>query len=165
MPERRGAVFTVLLPVGAVEAKGTDAVPSWKPTASERSILVVDDEAEIREALSEILTGAKHRVVTARSGREALERMAAEHYDLVLTDIRMPGLDGRALYQEIERRWPGQGGRVVFVTGDTLASSLREFVFESGRPVIEKPFLPSEVRRIVAELASEFDQTIAGRRK
>ncbi len=164
-PSDGGAVFTVLLPVGAVEAKGTDAVPSWKPTASERSILVVDDEAEIREALSEILTGAKHRVVTARSGREALERMAAEHYDLVLTDIRMPGLDGRALYQEIERRWPGQGGRVVFVTGDTLASSLREFVFESGRPVIEKPFLPSEVRRIVAELASEFDQTIAGRRK
>ena len=80
--------------------------------------------------------------------------MAAETYDVVLTDIRMPDLDGRALYQEIERRWPGKGGRVVFVTGDTLASALREFVSQSGRPVIEKPFLPSEVRRIVAELAT-----------
>ena len=123
--------------------------------AGQRTILVVDDEAEIRETLAEILTGARHRVVTASSGREALERMAAEHYDVILTDIRMPDLDGRALYQEIEQRWPGQAGRVVFVTGDTLASALREFVSESGRPVIEKPFLPSEVRRVVAELAMD----------
>jgi two-component system NtrC family sensor kinase len=120
---------------------------------------VVDDEAEIREALAEILTGAQHRVVTASSGREALERMAAEHYDVILTDIRMPDLDGRALYEEIERRWPGRAGRVVFVTGDTLASALREFVSESGRPVIEKPFLPGEVRRVVAELATDGEVT------
>lgn len=73
---------------------------------------------------------------------------------MILTDMRMPDLDGRALYQEIEQRWPGHGGRVVFVTGDTLASALREFVSKSGRPVIEKPFLPGEVRRVVSELAS-----------
>ena len=79
--------------------------------------------------------------------------MAAEHYDVILTDIRMPDLDGRALYEAIEQRWPGQAGRIVFVTGDTLASALREFVSESGRPVIEKPFLPSEVRRVVSEVA------------
>jgi hypothetical protein len=48
---------------------------------------------------------------------------------------------------------------VVFVTGDTLASAMREFVCESGRPVIEKPFLPSEVRRVVAELALAGQET------
>lgn len=153
-PADGGAVFTVTLPVGAVETSGADAGTSWKPSASHRTILVVDDEPGIREALAEILTGARHRVVTASSGREALERMAAERYDVILTDIRMPDLDGRALYREIEKRWPGQVGRVVFVTGDTLASGLREFVSASGRPVIEKPFLPGEVRRIVAELAA-----------
>ena len=116
--------------------------PRQRARASARSS-IVDDEAEIRETLAEILTSARHRVVTASSGREALERMAAERYDVILTDIRMPDLDGRALYQEIERRWPGQAARVVFVTGDTLASALREFVSESGRPVIEKPFLPA----------------------
>ena len=79
--------------------------------------------------------------------------MATERYDVILTDIRMPDLDGRALYQEITRRWPARAGTVIFVTGDTLASSMRDFVCESGRPVIEKPFLPGEVRRIVAELA------------
>lgn len=156
-PIEGGAVFTIELPVGAVDATSNDAEASWKGSASQRSILIVDDEAEIRETLSEILTGARHRVVTVNSGREALERMATEHYDVILTDIRMPDLDGRALYQEIERRWPGHAGRVVFVTGDTLASALPQFVSDSGRPVIEKPFLPSEVRRVVAELAMESD--------
>jgi two-component system NtrC family sensor kinase len=156
-PIEGGAVFTIALPVGAVDAAGAAAGPSGKASTSQRTILVVDDEAEIREALAEILTGAQHRVVTASSGREALARMAAEHYDVILTDIRMPDLDGRALYEEIERRWPGRAGRVVFVTGDTLASALRGFVSESGRPVIEKPFLPSEVRRVVAELATDSE--------
>jgi len=160
-PADGGAVFTITLPVGAVETSGADSEASWNPSASHRSILVVDDEPDIREALAEILTGARHRVVTASSGREALERMAAERYDVILTDIRMPDLDGRALYREIERRWPNQVGRVVFVTGDTLASGLREFVSGSGRPVIEKPFLPGEVRRIVAELAASDQATPA----
>ncbi|HEY6239499.1 MAG TPA: response regulator, partial [Burkholderiales bacterium] len=113
----------------------------------------------IRETLAEILSGAQHNVATASSGREALERMAAEHYDVILTDIRMPDLDGRALYREIERRWPERAGRVVFVTGDTLASTLREFAAESGRPVIEKPFLPSDVRRVVAEMAMNGERS------
>ena len=83
--------------------------------------------------------------------------MAVEYYDVILTDVRMPDLDGRALYAQIEQRWPRQAARVVFVTGDTLASELREFVRNSGRRVIEKPFLPSEVRRIVAELAADAE--------
>ena len=153
-PVEGGAVFTITLPVGAVEAAACRCGHPGRRGASQRAILIVDDEAEIRETLAEILTGARHRVATVGSGREALERMAAEHYDVILTDIRMPDLDGRALYQEIERRWPGQAGRVVFVTGDTLTSALREFVAESGRPVIEKPFLPSDVRRVVAELVT-----------
>lgn len=157
-PVEGGAVFTIALPVGAVDASDDDTVPSWKANASRRTILVVDDEAEIREVLAGILTGARHRVVTADSGREALERLSKEHYDVILTDIRMPDIDGCALYREIERRWPAQATRVIFVTGDTLASALREFVSQSGRPVIEKPFLPSDVRRIVAELAMDGER-------
>jgi PAS domain S-box-containing protein len=153
-PIEGGAVFTIALPVGAVDATIVEAGSSPRASARSHTILVVDDEAEIRETLAAILTGARHRVVTAGSGREALERMAAQHYDVILTDIRMPDIDGRALYQEIAQRWPTRAACVVFVTGDTLATTLREFVSESGRPVIEKPFLPSEVRRIVAELAA-----------
>jgi two-component system NtrC family sensor kinase len=150
-PKTGGAVFEIALPVTEV---GLDAPssPAVASTASGRAVLVVDDEAEIRDTLRDILAGARHHVECACSGREALALLAARHYDVILTDIRMPDLDGRALYQEIEARWPAKVARVVFVTGDTLASALRDFVAESGRPVIEKPFLPGEVRRVVAEL-------------
>jgi two-component system NtrC family sensor kinase len=151
-PNGGGAVFTITLPVGCTTSDKEAPKLAEPSEPTRRSVLVIDDEPEIRDALFEILTDARHRVVTASSGREALERIAAERYDAILTDIRMPDLDGRALYLEIQRRWPIQAGRVVFVTGDTLASTLREFVSSSGRPVIEKPFLPNEVRRVVAEL-------------
>jgi two-component system NtrC family sensor kinase len=152
-PPEGGAVFTVSLPVGMLATADAASASTWRAGTRRRTILVVDDEADIREALADILLGERHRVVTATSGREALERLSSGHFDVILTDIRMPDVDGCALYEEIERRWPGRARRVVFVTGDTLASALRDFVQASGRPVIEKPFLPSEVRRVIAELA------------
>jgi len=152
-PNEGGAVFTITLPVGAVAANVVEDTTDTAVDTDQRRVLIVDDEVDIRETLAEILTAAHHRVDTVGSGRDALARIAARRYDVILTDIRMPDLDGRALYQEIERRWPGHGARVVFVTGDTLTSASRDFVAESGRPVIEKPFLPSEVRRVVADSA------------
>ncbi len=137
-----------------MQASDAETWPASKADAERRTILVVDDETEIRETLAQILSAADHRIVTAGSGHEALERLAMEHFDVIVTDLRMPDLDGRALYREIERRWPLQAGRVVFVTGDTLSATLHEFVAQSGRPVIEKPFLPSDVRRVVDELAA-----------
>jgi signal transduction histidine kinase/CheY-like chemotaxis protein len=152
-PEMGGAVFTITLPACAADASEDADGPSRELRAGRRKILIVDDESEIREILSEILAGAQHRVAAVASGREALERMAAERFDVILTDIRMPDLDGRTLYREIERRWPEQAARVVFVTGDSLASTLHEFASECGRPVLEKPFVPKDVRRLVAEIA------------
>jgi PAS domain S-box-containing protein len=152
-PPEGGAAFCVALPVGAIETGAEHAgPPAMAGGAAPRSILVVDDEAEIRETLADILTGARHRVVAVASGREALQRIAVERFDVIFTDMRMPDLDGPALYREIEQRWPKQAGCVVFVTGDTLTSGLREFVTASGRPVIEKPFLPNDVRRVVVDL-------------
>jgi PAS domain S-box-containing protein len=156
-PSGGGAMFTIVLPVGAVNTAGDEAAPPCMPKEISRKVLVVDDEADIRETLAEILTGARHQVAMASSGREALARLAAERYDVILADLRMPDLDGRALYEEIEVRWPEQAKCVAFVTGDTLGSALLEFVSASGRPVIEKPFLPSDVRRIVTEIAANAE--------
>jgi PAS domain S-box-containing protein len=155
-PPDRGASFVITLPAGASVGKALRKEPLAPVSAPAHAVLVVDDEPDIRDSLADILGGAGHRVPPACSGREALERLRSARFDVVLTDIRMPDLDGRALYAEIARRWPAQAPRVVFVTGDTLASELRDFARESGRRVIEKPFLPSEVRRVVAEVASEY---------
>ncbi|MES2958626.1 MAG: ATP-binding protein [Pseudomonadota bacterium] len=157
-PPGGGAEFRVELPVGSVSATSADALAPATAGAARRSILIIDDEVELRETLAQILAGAQDRVVTAGSGHEALERMATTHYDVVLMDMRMPDMDGRALYLEIERRWPRRVGQVVFVTGDTLSSGLRQFVAQSGRPVLEKPFLPSDVRRVVAEVFADGER-------
>jgi two-component system NtrC family sensor kinase len=156
--EGTGAVFTIELPAASPEEADAGRSEPLRFRAVRRSALVVDDEPGVRETLSEILTDSGHRVVAVASGREALERMGRERFDVILTDIRMPDIDGRALYQEIERRWPDRAAQVVFVTGDTLTSTLRTFAEETGRPVIEKPFLPAEVRRVVAEAVDGADR-------
>ncbi len=157
-----GTVFTIVLPAGSLDESSAEDTQPPNARAGQRSALVVDDEVGVRETLAEILTDSGHRVVAAASGREALERMGQERFDVILTDIRMPDLDGRALYREIERRWPEWAARVVFVSGDTLTSTLRAFAEESGRPVIEKPFLPSEVRRVVSEAVTGLERDHGG---
>lgn len=149
-----GAAFVIALPVAEPDAARGAARPASLASPGSRTILVVDDEPEVGETLAEILTRARHRVTMVSSGREALERLAGQRYDVIFADMRMPDIDGRALYGEIERRWPGQAARVVFVTGDMLTATLREFIAASGRPLIEKPFLPSDVRRMVGEIAA-----------
>jgi two-component system NtrC family sensor kinase len=150
-----GAAFTITLPAGSGGAPRVREEPVVREKAPAHRVLIVDDEPEIRDSLAEILGSVGHGAITAASGREALQRLGSDAFDVVLTDIRMPDMDGRALYREIERRWPTLAAHVVFVTGDTLASELRAFVRETGRRVIEKPFLPSEVRRVVADVASD----------
>jgi two-component system NtrC family sensor kinase len=80
--------------------------------------------------------------------------------DLV-QDIRMPDVDERARYLQIEQRWPEQARRVVFVTGDTLTSTPHQVAEKCGCPVIEKPFLPSEVRLVVTTVAGAAGQNPA----
>ena len=68
----------------------------------------------------------------------------------------MPDMGGRGLYREIRAHYPEMLDRVIFVTGDTLSHEARTFLEEADCPVIEKPFIPADVRRMVAErLATE----------
>lgn len=150
-PPEGGAQFTVMLPV----------VPSSKVTAREvetvtkfdrRRVLVVDDEEEVREMLGDILKYEHHDVELCTSGKEALDRLIRARYDVIFSDLRMPEMDGPALYREVEGRWPPLAQRFIFVTGDSLSSAFRKFLADVKRPVIEKPFTPSNVRRAVAEV-------------
>jgi PAS domain S-box-containing protein len=152
-----GTLFSIALPAAPAEAIAADPPRPQPKHPYKRVVLVIDDEAAIRETLAEILEAAGHEVFTATSGREALLRMSAEHYDVILTDIRMPDLDGRDLYREIERRWPERARKVVFMTGDTLTSVLSNAPAEGGPPVIEKPFLPGDVLRVVADITARTE--------
>jgi two-component system NtrC family sensor kinase len=144
-----GATFTVTLPVADESAPAVVRPDPARPAARGRRILVVDDEPMVAEILGEILTGHGHYVDTAGDGRAALEKLAAGRFDLVLTDIKMPVLDGPGLYRQLVARDPGARRRVIFVSGDTLSDETRDFLAGTGAPLLHKPFDAESVRRAV----------------
>jgi two-component system NtrC family sensor kinase len=157
-----GAAFVVTLPVAATLGAAAPVERAAPETAGPTGrILIVDDEEEIRHMLAEILAADGQAVEEAGSGREALERLAAARFDLVISDLVMPQLDGPGLYEELCRRDPAMAGRLLFITGDTLSASARAFLQRVDRPAIEKPFVPDEVRRAVRAALADADRARA----
>ncbi|HEU0202111.1 MAG TPA: ATP-binding protein [Burkholderiaceae bacterium] len=140
-----GACFVVTLPAWRGDAVATAAAAGPARATAAARILIVDDEVEIAEILRDILAPAGHRITLAANGAQALEKLDERAFDLVLTDLKMPGIDGPALYREIQRRHPHLARRVIAITGDTLGTGAREFVESTQVPVIDKPFAPAEV--------------------
>jgi signal transduction histidine kinase/ActR/RegA family two-component response regulator len=149
-----GATFIVELPVRARPA-GVPQAPSAEalPPTPGKAILVVDDEPEVADVLAEMLVADGHRVTRAANGALALDALRRGTCDVILSDIRMPVLDGPGLYRELERQYPQLVRRFAFVTGDTLTPETREFLDRTGAPSLTKPFNAEEVRRAVARIA------------
>ena len=116
------------------------------------SILIVDDEPEVASILAEILAEDDHRVDTADNGIEALDKLRDGAYDLIISDLKMPHLDGPGLYREVARRHPDMVRRMIFVTGDTLGPESAEFLRRSAAPTFGKPFEPHDVRRVIEQI-------------
>lgn len=149
-----GAAFELRLPCGAAAAQTLvdDVVAPAPKLAQHRRALVVDDEPEIARTLAEILARRGYQSVLASNGREARERLNEGPCDLILCDIRMPDTDGPAFYRWLEQTRPELTERIVFVTGDTLGPAAGRFLAQSGAPVVEKPFTPADIWRVVAAL-------------
>jgi CheY-like chemotaxis protein len=140
----------VELPLGAPLGTPTEppSADSTLPVPSKR-ILVVDDEAAVADLLAEMLIADGHQVDRVSNGIAALAKLRAHPYDLILSDVRMPKLDGPGLYRELAARTPELARRLVFVTGDALSPDTRALIETSGRPSLSKPFTVTEVRRAV----------------
>jgi signal transduction histidine kinase len=152
-PSGQGAVFRIELPVMAPpvavpEARTAEGLPPLR----DKAILVVDDEPEIAEVLADLLSLDGHQVETAGSGAIALDKLRERAYDVILSDIRMPGLDGPGLYRELARNHAGLVRRFIFITGDILSPETREFLEQNGTPSLSKPFVSDDVRRIVQQV-------------
>ncbi len=149
----RGATFLIELPVLAPPAAATKAAPAEAlPTPAAKAILVVDDESEIAAVLAEMLQRAGHHVDVAADGAMALEMLGRRGYDLIVTDTKMPVLDGVELYRALERRFPRYCRRLIFVTGDVLDPEKRRFLESTGAPCLPKPFDLDEVLRVAHHL-------------
>ena len=116
------------------------------------SILIIDDEPEVASLLAEILEEDAHRVETASNGVTALDKLRDGTYDLIISDLKMPHLDGPGLYREVARRHPHMVRRMIFVTGDTLGPESAEFLRRSAAPTFDKPFQPQDGRRVIYQV-------------
>jgi signal transduction histidine kinase/ActR/RegA family two-component response regulator len=141
---RGGAIFTVKLPVIEQEAEQIeDSSETARPEAQRiprKNILVIDDETAIVEILYQLLKSDGHRVDTAMNGATAWRKIRKEQYDLIISDLKMPGMSGEELYAKI-REWDQPlSSRIIFATGDTLSSETHQFLEDSGNTYLQKPF-------------------------
>ena len=149
-----GARFTVRLPVDeGVEAEGRVAPEVTTSTAvPSADVLVVEDEDPLRDLVTEVMRGLGHQVVEATTGQEALSLLEKQTYDLVMLDLRLPDIDGQAVWQRAIAPHPRLVRRVVFMTGDIMSADTREFLDETGRPCLMKPFTIEQVGRVIREV-------------
>ncbi|MFA6000705.1 MAG: response regulator [Thermoleophilia bacterium] len=109
-------------------------------------MLVVDDEPAIVELITDILTMDGHGVDVATNGRLALKKLSNTSYDKVITDLRMPEIDGRELHRRILEIDPDLAANIVFMTGDTVSVDIREYLDRTGNVYLVKPFNLQELR-------------------
>ena len=113
-------------------------------------LLVVDDEESILRLVQEILGSEGHRVETAGGGEAALELILQHEYDVIVSDWKMPGLNGINLYQELLERKPAAARRMLFMTGDVIKDSFQQFLKQHARTCLPKPFALREFHAAVA---------------
>jgi CheY-like chemotaxis protein len=125
----------------------TEACPP-APDARAR-ILFVDDDPLITQLITDMLSLDGYDVESAPNGVAALEKVLGRRYDLILTDLHMPMLDGAGLYRELKRRGAHPPQKMIFLTGTGGESEAHRLVQETGLPLLRKPFNVAELLELV----------------
>ena len=162
-----GTTFKIAIPRAAATTQAAPTAANTTAIAGNHSsqklpvlkVLVVDDEPDLRELFSEILASRGCQVKQAGDGNEALEMVKREHFDLVLTDMKMPGMDGRTLIRHIHGLPDGRRPMVVAVTGgvsDVLGPASNRDLASEPEAYLFKPFSDDKVDEILAKARSRL---------
>ena len=154
-----GTTFHIELPVVHEPVGGRRPEPvSDEGSGPGMRVLVVEDEEDVAQLLRRVLSADGHTVTLTTDGAQALAELEArgeDGVDLVISDIKMPGLGGAALYKRLKRDHPRLIERMVIVTGDMMNPATRGFLRETGLPYLSKPFEMEDLKRKMAELLSD----------
>jgi len=148
----RGSAFRVTLP----PSRGEVAPPPPRDESAEPPrgrILLVEDDPLVARAVRRTLA-REHEVVLVESGRAALQALAREKFDLVISDLMMPEMTGMELHAELLRTHPEVAQRMIFVSGGAFTDAAREFLRRIPNPQIEKPFDPQQLRDLIRRTLS-----------
>jgi two-component system NtrC family sensor kinase len=148
-----GTTITVQLPLRiALDPHDAEEAGSAPPQAEQLPsyrVLVVDDEEPVGALLARLLRELGHRPEVVTSGEDALKILAGEPIDLILTDVKMPGMSGFDLHRAVQQRDPELAQRVVFVTGDILSPATQARIAHIGNPYMAKPFAIERLQSLV----------------
>ena len=136
--------------------------PSPAPPAARPAVraLLVEDERVVGDLLAEFLSLEGYLVDRAMNGRDALELVRQQTYAVIVSDVRMPDVDGSALYYELLSATPALTRRMVFVTGDIMSPETRRFLDDTCLRYLEKPFTLSEFQNVLRDvLGGESPET------
>ncbi|HOJ27510.1 MAG: sigma-54-dependent Fis family transcriptional regulator [Spirochaetes bacterium] len=110
-------------------------------------ILIVDDEDIVLKSCLRVLQKLDYEIDTAYSGQTALDNLEKKKYDIVVTDLMMPGMDGMQLLEEIKKRYPDV--IVIIFTGYATVDTTRQALKAGAFDYIPKPFTPDELRNVI----------------
>ncbi len=148
----KGTTFKIYLPATHEESSGTHTAKSGTMPGGAETVLVADDEPDIRSLVLDVLRPLGYQVLVAASGEEALTLSDAYKgpIDLLLTDVVMPGLDGKKMAEELCSR--RQGVKVIFMSGYTDDAIAHHGILDSGVVLIQKPLTPGSLATKIREV-------------
>jgi len=152
-----GSTFKIYLPViQTMKPKGRDHPKEWAGYATDRTILLVEDDEPLRKLVSQILERTGYTVVSASNGEEALRLFdSPEHteIDLLVSDVVMPGIGGKALAEKLQARLPDL--KVLYISGYPDEAVVHHGVLDEGVAYLQKPFSPKAFIQKVQEILAE----------
>ena len=152
-----GACFALTLPRAAEaatqEAAAAAPAAAAKPLAG-RHVLVAEDEPLVRDLFSRLLVLDGATVTLAHDGEEAWSKILETDFDLIVADLRMPNLDGRALYERLVEEKPSMVRRFVFATGDLVRQESLKFLEGLPNRILAKPLDVENVRRVLVSVVA-----------
>jgi CheY-like chemotaxis protein len=150
-----GTTVYVTLPIAVSTDEPSPETPAdaAAPESTRRArLLLIDDEPGVQRALRNLLQRSGHEITIVENGHEGLAALQEGSYDVILCDVRMPGLDGPGLYSELERRSPHLLSRLIFLTGDVLSPEVQDFFEQVDCPYLIKPFQVQDVRHLIQQV-------------
>jgi nitrogen-specific signal transduction histidine kinase/ActR/RegA family two-component response regulator len=152
----KGAGFLVALPLDLRTMPRPSAEPVVGPTGTEPlAVLVVDDEPGIRQATARFLNRSGMQVRAVSDGAEALRALRGQTFDVILCDVRMPGMNGRDFLIRLREQAPVLISTLIFATGDTLDVDTAALLADAGAPSLVKPFDFDALERLVRDVAAK----------
>ncbi len=147
----KGTTFKIYLPRGETESRDASKTPSKNRRVGAETILLVEDDAEVRNVATRILRRNGYRVLEAENGVQALRICEEEDemVDLIVTDIVMPEMGGSELASRIRETRPD--ARILFTSGYTEDAVIRQSLVDPGEAFIEKPFTPASLAKKARE--------------